>query len=368
MSPRTGKDVLTDAKDLPMNEKLQILDKEIRRLHKACEDAGYSPDKIREVASPVLKTARKGEMKRALRIGIYVAIFAIVCYAGYKFEPTNYAGRVIWKKTMVYWVLPYYDWTWVYNSECLLENPYYEPILDEMTEDNCTCTDLKSLTPVSNMDTDEMTELIYDMIPSIIEDATINWKAIVDDVDLDTFIKIFATNEKTMVVNGKSQTGYYRSTKPVAKNVTNATAFAKYIYQEGIEGRKPNFSVQWSNNGHSSYKIMHDFYVKPYFLPSMCEALRDHSYVTLARQQNRTKLYGLQLKPRGNDLGIWMAQVVGDNEIVLSPVPLCAKICSKIRFVLKRGQILNIPLGLYDIQHRPNTTEAVAIAVGYEFQ
>lgn len=59
MSPRSGKDVLSSAKDLPMNEKLEILNKEIRRLHKVCEDAGYSPDKIRQVASPVLKTARK---------------------------------------------------------------------------------------------------------------------------------------------------------------------------------------------------------------------------------------------------------------------------------------------------------------------
>lgn len=54
------------------------------------------------------------------------------------------------------------------------------------------------------MDTDEMTELIYDMIPSIIEDATINWKAIVDEVDLDTFIKVSSCDysEKSLNLSG----------------------------------------------------------------------------------------------------------------------------------------------------------------------
>lgn len=55
-------DPFTGAKSLPVAARLEVLNQEIRKLHRACTDAGYKPEKIREVADPVLKTARRYEI------------------------------------------------------------------------------------------------------------------------------------------------------------------------------------------------------------------------------------------------------------------------------------------------------------------
>ncbi|XP_039253993.2 uncharacterized protein LOC120331037 [Styela clava] len=360
-------DALTGAKTLPMKEKLKLLDQEIRRLHKACTDAGYKPEKIKEVAKPMLKAEKRGRVKKATRIGLYV-LLATIAMVGLNYcEPTSYAIRVVTKKFMVA-ILPYYDWTWPFLSECILENPYYDPPQEEFTEENCLKC-ITELTPITNVtDTDPIAEKIYSMQPVIVSDAMTDWRATTEKVTLDTFIELYATDERTMKVTEEKQTNHFRTTKGLPKTVGNVTAFAKWVYNEAKEGRYPNFTAQWSNIGPNSYKALHYYYTKPYFLPSMCEPIRGLSYLMMARQNATEGLKGLFLRPRQDDMGIWIAQVSGRFEFILNPIRMCQEKCSKVRFVLEEGQILNVPTALYQITYRPNSTEGVGIAVGYEFQ
>lgn len=362
-------DALTGAKSLPMKEKLKLLDQEIRRLHRACTEAGYKPEKIREVAEPVLKTARKGDRKKTVRTLIYgllaLSIFGGLCY----WEPSCFAMRVAYKKFMVYWVLPYYDWTWPFEDECILLNPYYDPPSSELTNESCTiCEQMKTFPLKTNVEVDEMVEMIYALKPVIVTDAMSDWRAIKENATLDTFVRLYATDERTMNLSGTKQTNYFRTTKDLPKEIRNVTSLAKWLHAEHNEGRKPDFTAQWCNIDISSYKALHYYYTKPYFLPGMCEPIRYLSYMMIARRQTEDKGKGLIMRPRVSDMGIWIAQVSGRFEFILQPVKVCEKICEKVRFVLDRGQMLNVPTGLYQITYRPNSTEAVAIGVGYEFQ
>uniref|UniRef100_H2Y8D7 Uncharacterized protein n=1 Tax=Ciona savignyi TaxID=51511 RepID=H2Y8D7_CIOSA len=109
-------DAITGAKTLPLEEKLKVLDKEIRKLYRACKEAGYEPDKIRQTALPVLHAARRGMWKTRAKRTLVVIGLCCLFVGMFYWEPSYYALRVVSKKFMVM-ILPYYDWTWPFNTE-----------------------------------------------------------------------------------------------------------------------------------------------------------------------------------------------------------------------------------------------------------
>lgn len=53
------------------------------------------------------------------------------------------------------------------------------------------------------------------------------------------------------------------------------------------------FYFSRANNHTDSYKALHYWYTKPYFLPSMCEPLRTSNYVMISRRLGEKKGKGL---------------------------------------------------------------------------
>lgn len=92
---------LASAMTAPLNERLKACELEVRKLHRTYKEAGYSSEKIREMASPVIQAARRGlwktRTKRVLILGATVCLFASM----FMFQPTFYVMNVALRKGLV---------------------------------------------------------------------------------------------------------------------------------------------------------------------------------------------------------------------------------------------------------------------------
>lgn len=83
--------VSEDEKKLSMNEKLDLLDREVRLLYEFCKNSGFKPAEIEKAAAPFLNTAksvsRRRWRKRAISAGKIAAFFAILGFALFYIDP-----------------------------------------------------------------------------------------------------------------------------------------------------------------------------------------------------------------------------------------------------------------------------------------
>ena len=74
--------------------------------------------------------------------------------------------------------LPYWDWTIVYNHDCIIDNPYR--VHDEVTEEDCSvCGELKKIKRVSNVSQSTIADdYLFSNVPVIVTDAMEEWDAL----------------------------------------------------------------------------------------------------------------------------------------------------------------------------------------------
>lgn len=77
-----------------------------------------------------------------------------------------------------YQILPYWDWRYIYEEECLINNPYSHE-QEDMTEEECVtkCGNLREIDVIENADHKVMTDYLINQKPVAIKDATENWRA-----------------------------------------------------------------------------------------------------------------------------------------------------------------------------------------------
>ena len=74
--------------------------------------------------------------------------------------------------------LPYWDWTVIYDKECLIDNPY--KVQDGLTEEDCSaCQHLKGVKRIANASQSEIAEsFLFNQIPVVVTDAVEGWDAL----------------------------------------------------------------------------------------------------------------------------------------------------------------------------------------------
>lgn len=89
---------------LSPKDKLKLVEKELKTLHEKCVNAGYDSDKIRKVADPVLKVARRGVFKRTAKTCLVLAVVAAVFTGMMYVNAISWQVQVMYKKAMVNYV------------------------------------------------------------------------------------------------------------------------------------------------------------------------------------------------------------------------------------------------------------------------
>ena len=86
-------------------------------------------------------------------------------------------------------MLPYWDWTYIYEQDCLIDNPYYED--QGMSKESCKVC--KNLTEVERLDRASQEEIaqefLFDDIPVIVTDAMNDWLT-KDKFTIDGILKV----------------------------------------------------------------------------------------------------------------------------------------------------------------------------------
>lgn len=109
-------------------------------------------------------------------------------------------------------VLPYWDWTYLYEKDCLLRNPYIAPLPNITKEECLACFDVKKngIEGLSNASLDVIAnDFLLSDFPVIIEDSLKDWP----DPDI-TLPKLADVSIKNLYLN-QLNSKYYISEEPV---------------------------------------------------------------------------------------------------------------------------------------------------------
>ena len=83
---------------MTFEEKLSILDQEIRTLHQFCINKGYNPLQVEKEARPLLSSIARSRLKRQgsflAKGAVIVAVLALVCYVDPVYRLLLLAGRL----------------------------------------------------------------------------------------------------------------------------------------------------------------------------------------------------------------------------------------------------------------------------------
>ncbi|XP_033733970.1 uncharacterized protein LOC117323071 [Pecten maximus] len=349
MASTNAKPLKDETRDMSLDDKLAYLDKEIRLLHRFCTESGYSEQHIERCAEPFFRPIKSAKRKKLrchlILVAAAVAVFSALLYIDPAYRLMASTGRHAYIK-----ILPYWDWSAMFDWTCLINNPLYA---DDLKEDDCkSCVDIEAIERASDLDPVYFAEeYLKKDIPVIIEDGLKNWPE--QDITIAK-IKELYEEHKIMVQH------------PVC-NMSSSIAMKRrsnnqWKMLDEIENQ--NFFIQWENCHPKAGKAFRsEFYRRPYFMPQMVE-IETSNWLFMSRGRSKPGAEPM-LVPIHRQLLI-MIQLKGEVEVHIVPDKLCETQCKTITAVLSEGQILLVTMTdvLYDLLYLPyGDEENISIAV-----
>ncbi|XP_013416569.1 uncharacterized protein LOC106178086 [Lingula anatina] len=348
-----GEEKLTEEeKKMSMDERLDKINNEIYLLYKMCLDNGYKPKEIEQFAQPILSSVtearRRRYMKRMLFGAVVLALIACFIY----YEPV-YRGIQFYFRVGLMNLLPYWNWSKLYNRECLVDNPFYEG--DKLTEEDCKlCANLTDIPRLQNVSEADMADkYITPEVPVIITDAMENWPA----RDLFSLEWLIEQYENVPQLKKGRYCDYYSNYK---LKLGSVKIFLKAI----ATGKLKKFYARWENCDKATAKVFREYYNnRPYFLPPMVEQADSNMFVI---SSNYTQG---KYKPIYTDSSlIWYAQIKGAAEIRIKAYSPCNATCPELKTTLHPGEILVVSQMLWMLDVMVNDPgESIAIAAGGKY-
>ncbi len=157
-------------------DSLEAIDKDLKDVLDFCVSSGLSSSQIASGARPLLDAAKKSKHRAWVRRVVLVSL--AVAVVAFLFQNTwTYRWICIAAKFMAMKVLPYWDWTPLYDEECIIKNPYM--VQDKLTEEDCQeCVNYTKLEIVHDLTFEIVAEdYLFSNLPFIVLDATKGWKA-----------------------------------------------------------------------------------------------------------------------------------------------------------------------------------------------
>ncbi|XP_059510986.1 uncharacterized protein LOC125464260 isoform X2 [Stegostoma tigrinum] len=139
----------------------------------------------------------------------------------------------------------------------------------------------------------------------------------------------------------------------------NPMAFFEKVRQQRLN----QWAVQWKNCNKAAAKVIRAFYQRPYFLPPVVE-LAESNWLLMASHEENDAVEDtfVKVKDHDGDLLMWIAQLQGIFEVQLLPKDICASKCTHYTLKLSPGEIVAIPLQMWDVQYRPFSSIAIGLA------
>ncbi|XP_064612173.1 uncharacterized protein LOC135476171 [Liolophura sinensis] len=347
--------VSEEEKKLSVNEKLDLLDREVRLLYEFCKNSGFKPGEIEKAAAPFLNTtkrvSRRRWRKRAIDAGKIATLFAILGFALFYIDPV-YRGMCFFARRTTIKMLPYWDWTNLYDQPCLIENPYYEG--NQITEEDCmACESMNSIPVEENITHSVMSELyLKGLSPVIVTDAMKDWPER-KNMNIGYLTELYTTHE---VVKEYMSCDYL-------SNIRVKFGNHRVLLRKIVAGEVSTYFAHWENCFKEAARVFREVFPRPYFLPPMVEQT-DTNFIFISSGFN-AKSY----KP----IDTWssmltFAQIKGQNKVKVTPKMPCDKMCEAFEDTLDEGEILVVPYFLWNFSYLPvGGEENIAFGVGGNF-
>ncbi|XP_041353751.1 uncharacterized protein LOC121371720 [Gigantopelta aegis] len=342
--------VTDEQKQFSFEEKLEYIDREIRKLHVFCVNAGYSPGQIDKLAAVFHKNEKVKKEKwnrRFLWIAVFVAVTATLFYV----DPVYRIMSSVTRKTAIS-ILPVWDWTRLWNQNCLIDNPLYTA--NQLTTDDCQiCEGLHEIKRLRNISAEEIVhKYLRRDIPVIVEDGTRDWPH-------EDLYSITALEE---AFNTHPVLRQYASCS-FTSNIRVKYGNHRHLIQLAANNEIKEYFAHWENCFAEAGKAFRTFYKRPYFFPRTVE-LAMSNWLLLSSNYTGRMAKKIQI---GQPM-MALAQVSGKVEVFVQPLEPCERICSKLAMVLRAGEILVTTDFLWSLNYLPiGANYSVTIGIGGSF-
>ncbi|XP_069788970.1 uncharacterized protein [Narcine bancroftii] len=353
---RRGSNSESGLRSLPFDRKLAYFDGEFNRLRRERRLPESPSDQLR-VLEPLLRCGARrppGPSTFRLAAGVLLLLLptCLLLHSGPAARFLSFCGRAL-----LIQLLPYWDWTLYSNTQdCLIRNPYYTARgLESLQPADCinVCQKYPAVESLQKVDPKVVLQkYLRQNLPLVITDGTEEWAA----------LREFTVPFLTRLFNGHSMLqntivcSYWDSHNSLEKS---PSAFLEKIHDQ----RLAHWAIQWKNCNKAAAKVIRGFYQRPYFLPPVVELAESNWLLMASQAENRTPVdMFVKVGDHDGDLLMWIAQLQGVFEVQLLPKDICANNCTHYTLELSPGEIVAVPLQMWEVQYRPLSSTAIGLA------
>ncbi|ESO93514.1 hypothetical protein LOTGIDRAFT_161616 [Lottia gigantea] len=266
-------------------------------------------------------------------------------YVLFQFDPVEKFVSTVGRRAAIH-ILPIFDWTKFYESNCLVSNPLHESQSELKLEDCNICESVNKIERIKDITEAKLVnKYLKQDRPVIVQDGL--KQNDISKFTVDFLTKIFEDSMfEGCEFTSNVKVGGHRS-------------FLKQVNA----GEHEHYFAYWRNCFEEPAKEFRFYFKKPYFFSSVVELI-DTNWVYIAK--NYTAKSSKPILIEGPV--IMLMQMKGSVDIVLIPDKLCSDICSEVTQTLHEGEILLLTDFLWLIDYYPRGTgESIGIGVTASF-
>ncbi|KAH9492908.1 hypothetical protein Btru_032585 [Bulinus truncatus] len=331
------------SKKMTLQEKLDFIDGEIRKIHVFCTNSGYSATQIEQFAKPFFERESSnisstiwvsGKAWKRRVVALVTMIVATVFL--FRYDPAYQLASAISKQGAIQ-ILPLWDWTQVYHAQCWFENPLYTPSGLQLSDcEVCEAVDkVKKLQDVDGIQLFE--EYIHTDIPVIITDGANDWMKS-KNISIAKLAEMYQGQLSQFDICGSSSN---------FKNLDHRQLFKLFVSK-----KIDRFYANWINCHQAAAKAFRALYQRPYFLPPSVSLL-PVSWVSISSNYS-SKLF--KKVDMNYELTLYI-QVKGQSKIRLQLEDTCYDVCTSFDEVLQEGEILLTTNYLWKLFYMPGVKD-----------
>lgn len=328
---------------------MTLLNEEILTLYELLERQGINSSEWETVTQPLVDAVRKAQVRQKVKwLGLIMCIVMAV-YLLFQIGWVIKMSNILFRHLLLL-ILPRWDWTKIYYSDCFISNPYY--VSRTLLEDDCNvCESLEHLERLSNISSRVVSEdYLKNDIPFIATDAMEDWPVMnTEQFWFDNVTEMYLSEDLRSIYPCEL-------TSNLRLRQDDLRTFLKKIHNPDVR----RWYGHWENCNKKAAKTLRQLYRRPYFIPHMVD-LSDSNWVMIS-SDFKGKVY--KEVDFQTEL-LWVAQVRGWSHIRLVPREPCDHFCPELLDTLTEGHMVVVTNLLWKFEYIPGEhTDNLALAVG----
>lgn len=355
-----GETVCVDSSQMQLSrrQKQELLDRELKSLVEECRNKAHMDDKTLErAARPLfdLKSQRNSNVRLWRLWKVFVVLTVI---SGILAFDTTYRFLCIFGRLSSEKILPYWDFTLLYEENCLVSNPYYLSSDSSSVLDCKVCDDVNvdGIEKIRSADPDDIAEVYLKAgRPVIVKDGMTDWPCMMPQSRLDgRGIRELYSSDKALNTSAPCS---------LTASFSGADLNISRVFDRMVRGEQ--VLAAWENCDPNAAKRLRSEYRRLYFLPGMAES-SSMNWVIVAINGTKDLWHAT---PYFSGQAVWIAVVEGEYEVTVKPRSICSSACNPIAVSLGAGDILLFTREMWYVtisHHIKDETVAIASSVYWD--